>query len=140
MTAPAPPETFPWSLPDASTYPDLPVPDVFYGVKASYIGDDGDLVMLGHPGPLRAVAVTRAILRRDIGLPEADQRILRQFRNPIWTEMQYTYARLLDHCDNHSAADSDCVRCDEITRAPWWISYNVRGDEPGAFPIVLFQC
>ncbi len=55
-------------------FPDLPVlgVDRYYGAECFCIGDDGDMLILGHVGTLRALAIFRARLRQLTGRDEAD--------------------------------------------------------------------
>jgi hypothetical protein len=60
-------------------FPDLPSPgfDRFYGVDTIDIGDDGAMLIPGHVGTLRAVAVFRARLRWLLGSPREANEVMR---------------------------------------------------------------
>jgi hypothetical protein len=62
-------EPGPWAT--AERHPNLPDLEGFttyYGVQVSVIGDQGALLILGHPGKLRALAALNAYARRESGL------------------------------------------------------------------------
>lgn len=63
ITAPAP-----WDLPTGTT-PDLDMAGTYYGVQISDIGDDGDVIALGHVGACRMVAAMRRHARVGYGNP-----------------------------------------------------------------------
>jgi hypothetical protein len=126
-----------WDRPDPTTYPALDLFVLFYGVWVTYIGDDGDLILLGHPGELRALAAVRAVWRRDLGFDGADRR-LRRWAEPVFTELEYTHARLKDHCDAHSSTDPDCRRCTDIGSYPWWMEYGAE-ESADTFPVILIR-
>jgi len=63
----------------ATTQPELiadpAMEDTHYGIKVSHIGEDGDLIALGHHRPLRALAAFNRHMRVFLGLDNlADDR------------------------------------------------------------------
>jgi hypothetical protein len=39
-----------------------------YGCRVTYIGEDGDVMVMGHPGARRALAAANRCARKDVGL------------------------------------------------------------------------
>lgn len=144
----------------APTLPDLQWFETYYGVQISCIGDAGDMVMLGHIPPRRAIAVVRAYLRRLLGVQaEVDDQLgSRLGRDPadrkraadrgiadVHAPGVHRWAVLLRCCTrwpvcrNTGEHCGEPASCEEIASYPWWISTDdVDADTPDAFPITYW--
>lgn len=134
--------------------PDLDGFDTFYGVRISCIGEDGDMIMLGHVDDRHAIAVVRAYLRRLQGPVDADEYLNdRLARDPddlrhaiergyvdVFRPVARTYAREIKHCDRFpqcQGPDVDCgppVSCAELDGCAWWLDTDTHPAMAGAFP------
>lgn len=50
--------------------PDLPGFETHYGCRVSVVGEDGEMIILGHAGKLRTLAAFNAYSRRTVGLKD----------------------------------------------------------------------
>lgn len=95
------------------------------GIWISYVGEDGDMVALGHDNPERVVAILND--------------------NPLitWTvdDIDATWAVLTDRPAHNCVADdtTSCSGCEDAYGAPWWIRWGVEQDTPGAFPVTVVE-
>ncbi len=146
MTATATPE---------HVIPDLPGFATHYGVRICNIGDDGDMVMLGHVDDRTAVAVARAYLRSLQSRIEADlyldgrlgrdpwdyQRAWARDALSIFEPVKRKWAVRIKNCDRWPACQephADCgnpAPCQEIQYHDWWLDCDASAGQPGAFPI-----
>ncbi len=140
--------------------PDLDGFDTHYRVRISCVGDDGDMVMLGHVPPRRAIAAVRAYLRRLLGNQiEVDDQLnhrlgripwVREFArthdaDDMFTPGQHRWATLVRTCDRWPVCRDpghECgtpAPCETIATYPWWITWDgVTADTPDAFPITYW--
>jgi hypothetical protein len=161
MTAPARTDLDGFQLPDTTNVPDLPEFDTYYGVWLSPIGDEGDVVILGHAGKLRALAAIRAWLRYCEGAnracraddPHAWARVNESLRGwdpssqPV-DDVDHRYAVVLTHCAEYPSCGTDpisaeagrCWRCADIAGSAWWLDLDptTDADTPGAFPVTYW--
>lgn len=138
-----------------ATIPDLDGFDTYYGVKISFIGEDGAMVMLGHVDDRHAIAVARAYQRHLVGRVEADnylwnrlglypsvrnraaERGVLETLNPV----ARSYAVVVKHCDRWptcQAPDGECggpVTCQGLASDGWWLKCDADPTRPGAFPV-----
>lgn len=132
--------------------PDLDGFETHYGMKVASSGEDGDLVMLGHHQPLRAIAAMNAYSRRVIGLTNmADARwgwVDDLIRNPdgsarlrwLWMVDGVALGSCLDHQEEPDEDGcSDCyeIRVTHFHRGGWYM-LNTTEATPGAFPVTLW--
>ena len=130
------------------TFPDLAsTPDEMkrmmqehYGVWVSYVGDDGDMVALGHHEPKRVLAAFNRYARRECGLVNiTDDR--RAGYAAVASDLRWRMARLVTACDSpthdEDERDSYCGRCSLLGDGGWYIDWADQ-DAPGAFPITMW--
>lgn len=145
MTAdPSPVATVPpWHLPTGNLL-DLPLFTTRYRVRICDIGEDGDLVMLGHVGTLRALAAVRAKLRADLGPDAVTDASQWQPGTRFTDRVEHCHGVLATGCDNHPDCGQDpelCEpwgRCAEIAESEWWIDTATR-PVPGSFPVTYWR-
>lgn len=128
----------------------------FYGCHATWIGDDGEILVFGHPGPRRALAAANKMARSDgldnlcddkfadydaldvaerWALPghSEDCPLVEAFR--AWCDKDRTFGDPpvpVVECGDEIKPGQEC-KCAEGGDS-WWIRYVPR-DTPGAFPI-----
>jgi hypothetical protein len=111
ITAPAP-----WDLPTGTT-PALLMLGTYYGVPLSDIGEDGDVIALGHVGAYRMVAALRRHAREFYGEPF-----------PFATTTLADVAGSIAHIWMVNTGPSN---------EDWWLK-RVEPTEPGAFPVTFW--
>jgi len=107
-----------------------------YGVKLVDIGEDGDVVILGHHEDerRRVVAALHRHSQRWGGLT-GDYREVLENLEPRW-------ARFMTDCEepeSHRSLvefDGACWKCKEIERDGWHLTWGAKPSDPGAFPIL----
>lgn len=120
--------------------------DVHFGIPVSAIGEDGNLIALGHHTPKAALAAFNAYARRTIGLVDLlDGR--GRWQEALDGVKQCRAVLLTEHCRDCAdpeVRDAACGQCWEIRDAAkggsWWIAYDAAEDEPGAFPVTVWRC
>jgi hypothetical protein len=136
-------------------------PHEFYGVKVMWIGEDGEVLVLGHPGKRRALAAANKLARVDAHLTnlfddggaEWDWNIVRElWATPAHTTGCKYVQAFLEWCNTEGPAPAGEVRppvveagdritagqdCDCASKGDgeWYIRYDGGADEPGAFPV-----
>ena len=110
-----------------------------YGMRATYVGEDGDVVVCGHRRDRRRiVAAISRLHRTDVG-----ERLGLHCRyDDIAGDLEERWAVFIDRCVGSSDSDhpDDCWTCAEIKASDWWLQYGgVDRDAPGAFPITLWR-
>lgn len=134
----------------AATFPDLSGFTTHYGVRLCEIGDDGDIVVLGHVDPRTATAAIRELLRGQLDRVEADEVIRRNSRRRDGSgwPVTHSYAVLLEHCsawpdcrtpDAYGDTMCDIPSCFEISEYGWYLSFGATQDAPGAFPVTYWR-
>lgn len=145
-----------------TTEPALPELEWFethYGVPISHVGDEGDMVMLGHIPAHRATAAVRAYLRKLQGERDADRYLTYRLGSDrttrrlaaergmldIFQPGEHRWAVVVRHCDRWPTCqlpDGDCgspASCAEIAAASWCLKWDgVTADTDGAFPITYW--
>lgn len=116
----------------------VPVPDLdgfltLYGVPVCAIGEEGDLVALGHHDHRRTLAAFMAYYRRVIGDPLS----LYVDDDPADVPIEAVWAELLGECGHcpDKELGTVCEQCDHVRRGDWYLTWS---DEPGPgrFPIM----
>lgn len=135
--------------------PDLPGFEEHYGIRICTIGEDGDLVALGHWDLRHALAAFNSYARRVIGLtdllegdggplPDDDSEPLSQEWKGALGRIDVTWARLMTECDeaDEEEHEDDCYECSDIkehvTSGSWWLSCDGRPDSPNTFPVMHY--
>lgn len=125
--------------------PALPDFDVQFGIPISAIGEDGDLIALGHHAPKAALAAFNAYARQTIGLVDLlDGR--GAWREALVSVQQRWAVWLTDRCRTcaKDGQRDDCWSCVDVREAArlhsWWLDWAAAEDEPGAFPVTVWRC
>jgi hypothetical protein len=110
-----------------------------YGVHVSYVGEDGEMIALGHHDPRRVVAAFNREARVHSFLTNMCDDS-RAFYSDVADDLQQLHARLATACDEADQPDhdDDCGECAEIRKADWFIRWDVNPEDPGAFPITAW--
>ena len=118
------------------TIPDLDGFTTHYGIRVSDIGEDGDLIILGHHDKRRALAALNRHARKVWGL----QDLLDGGwgRRPVIGEITVDWATLKERCDLHDDHDKDCGECAQIAEGPWWIECGAH-PAPNSFPVMYWS-
>lgn len=96
----------------------------YYGVQVSAIGDDGDLVALGHVGKLRALAAFNRVAREVWGNA-------RDHGNAALYDGEGQPDQVVDSV-RHTWMTNDRPADD------WWMR-KAHPDDPGAFPVTYWS-
>lgn len=112
ITAPAP-----WDLPTGTT-PALDMLGTYYGVPMSDIGEDGDVMALGHVGAHRMIAALRRHARAFYGEP---------------------FPFGLESLDAVLCAVSHRWMVNTGPSAVDWCLISAEPDAPGAFPVTYYS-
>lgn len=112
-----------------------------YGVWVSCIGEEGDMVALGHHEPKRTLAALNRYSREECGLDSITDERWPTYR-AVLGHLEWRHARLVHHCDgvnDDPEHDNDtCGRCREIRDSAWWLDYS-NPATPDSFPITLWR-
>jgi hypothetical protein len=130
-----------------SQFPDELIADASFhhGLMVIPLGDDGDVaIILGHHDDRRAVAALNRFCRLGMGhrnmydAPEATYA-------DACADLSRLWAKLITQCsaaDEHWHVDG-CVTCAAIREAikdnNWCIGYDFAQDDPGVFPVMVWQ-
>jgi hypothetical protein len=130
------PETalFPEQVPDGPYPKELLVDScTIEGLRYVTVGEDGEnYVFLGHPDLEYVMAAVRAITVSSDNDPDKVSS----------NDVEYLYARLLDHCPDHQKPVEDCTWCTFATSEEWWLDWsggNATAGHPNYFPITLWR-
>lgn len=122
--------------------PDLKGFSTYYGLRVSGIGEDGDLIILGHHhhDPLRVIAALNAHARTFWGLVNLLDRPYAELTD-LTGSIRETHAVLITSCAglDQDCAGEGCWRCRELAGTDWWIEWSHAADEPGAFPVTVWS-
>lgn len=123
----------------APTTPDLKGFKTYYGLQVSDIGEDGDLIILGHHhhDPLRVIAALNRHARTHWSLTNLIDKPGAEVAD-LACSVYETHAVLRTECDDPDH-EADCVMCREVADADWWIEWNRTAEEPGAFPVTMWR-
>lgn len=116
----------------------------YYGIKLSDVGEDGDVLVLGHHDePRRVVAALNRNARTnwgsrnlcdDIGVRYAD----------VKDDLTRSWAKFILACEiadqlGHNSDDDPCWKCREIAGADWYVTWSVDSTDEGAFPVTRWS-
>jgi hypothetical protein len=105
----------------------------YYGLHLVDVGEDGDVIVLGHHDDRRVVAAINRHARTVWGEPISDQ------YDAALLNLTQRWAKLMTRCENATEKwhdeDRACSLCAEIQQAGWWLRWNADAGEPGAFPV-----
>jgi hypothetical protein len=123
------------------TIPDLKGFETYYGLKVSDIGEDGDVIVLGHHDKRRALAALNRHARTFWGLDDLYDGRLPMFPDfKAVDDISERWAVLIESCgvpaDEHV---SDCWRCKQLAEADWWIEYGATSSDENAFPVMVWS-
>lgn len=116
-----------------------------YGVHVSCLGEDGDIIALGHHDTRRAVAALNRYARRDLGLSDVFDSG-RLFYMDVASSVESCWAVLMTECqyaheDWHGLDEEPCWQCVEIKatvrKGGWWIRWDAAERDDGAFPVMV---
>ncbi|MCW6003896.1 hypothetical protein K1W54_04770 [Micromonospora sp. CPCC 205371] len=129
--------------------PDLDSFEVYFGIRVADIGEDGDLIALGHHDPKAALAAFNAHAKKFWGLVDLLDGAQHDQGRWLWAlenVKQKWAVSLTDRC-RECAKDGlreECTSCSDvratIKEGSWWIAYDAAEDEPGAFPVTVWRC
>jgi hypothetical protein len=121
------------------TIPDLKDFETYYGIQVSDIGEDGDVVILGHHDKRLALAALNRHARTFWGLTNLydGEAVL----SPAGDNLRECWAVLMTKCKDADSPDhvGRCHRCEDIAGASWWIKYNAKETDLGAFPVMVWR-
>lgn len=114
----------------------------YYGIKLSDVGEDGDVVVLGHHDTRRVIAALNRHARKVWGersLVSSWGGTLAEARR----DLMQRWGRFVTSCEEpvaherrkRIAADGACWRCQEIAEDGWAITWAAKSTDEGAFPI-----
>jgi hypothetical protein len=110
-----------------------------YGVHVSHVGEDGEMIALGHHDTRRVIAAMNREARVHTFLTNMCD-YFGIFYRDVADDLEQLHARLVTACDeaeqpNH---DDDCGECAEIRKSDWFIRWDATPDDPAAFPITAW--
>lgn len=120
-----------------TTLADHPSFSTHYGVKVCTLGEDGDLLALGHHEPRRVIAALNRYCRREIGLSDLYDGVGQ--RSNVYNSIKRGWAVRLHQCGE--CKDGACDSCVSIHHGHAWAVRwgDVTEDTPDAFPITLWE-
>jgi len=102
--------------------------DTHYGITVCHIGEDGDMLALGHHSPRRALAAFNRHARVFVGVMNLEDS--RGARIADWLGCIQERWAVFSSPDPSEGDDPDWL---------WAVDYSVAADTPGAVPIMLLQ-
>jgi hypothetical protein len=107
----------------------------YYGIKLVDAGEDGDVVILGHPDRRRAVAALNCHARKFWGTS-----LVGGYADTA-DDLTPRWARFLTECESEShkfliECEGKCWKCEEIKSSDWYITWNADPLDKDAFPIL----
>ncbi len=125
--------------------PSLPGFVEHYGIPVADMGEDGGLIALGHHTPAPALGAFNRHARKVWGFRAATHRAALYdgaIQDGPAGDVRERWAVHLYECGD-CQGDPECSTCPEIKRAwaggGWWIDYNAKQGDPGAFPITTWR-
>lgn len=120
----------------ATNLPTLSGFTTHYGIPVAGIGEEGELVALGHHEPRRAFAAFNRFVRREWGwdlASETKTRSSRTLADRIRHE-HFVVGNTCGDCDNQP----DCVYCTEARRHDWWLR-QANSTDRDTFPVTIWH-
>jgi len=119
--------------------PDLPGFVDYYGMKVSSLGEDGDMVILGHHLNTYALAAFTAYSVNTLGLQDIYDGLVADPGPTAAEAIKHGWASLKPTCDNADDEDheDDCYECIEIEESGWWMEIGEK-EFPNTFPVTYF--
>lgn len=119
-------------MPETLTGPLIPtdadMQNVHYGIAVADIGDDGDMIALGHHDFRRVLAAFNRHARTVWGL------------HNVWDTRSVTVADVKPCIQQRWGvfAPPDPEQGDD-TDCPWYVDWSVSADAPNAIPVTVFR-
>lgn len=106
----------------------------FYGIQVSTIGEDGNLIALGHHDERRVLAAFLTYHRKVIGEP------IPLYHNGHTLNVEQMWGELLGRCGDcpDPILLGVCDRCDHAARGLWFMTWHDK-PQPGTFPITMLE-
>jgi hypothetical protein len=110
-----------------------------YGVRVAYVGDDGEMMALGHHEPRRVVAAFNREARVHSWLTNMCDDDRAWYRD-VADDLRQEYGVLATACEGADQPDhdDDCGECYEIRKSDWYVRWG-EADTPGAFPVTTWM-
>ncbi|MEU0515610.1 hypothetical protein [Amycolatopsis sp. NPDC006125] len=132
------------AFPELASTPDQmkPFMQEHHGVWVCYIGEDGDVIALGHHEPRRVLAAFNRIARKECGLVNlVDDRNARYVE--VARELHWRMARLVTACeapehDQDIEERGYCYHCVSLKDGGFWVDWS-DPEHPDAFPITTWE-
>lgn len=123
----------------AAAIPQLQGFETRYGVPVSAIGEDGDMIILGHVDKRRALAAFNSYCRVVIGLADIYDGLAGTPVPMALKAISQGWASLREQCDSAGDDDhpDDCDECIEISEHSWYIEVGDK-ERPNSFPVTYF--
>lgn len=113
----------------------------FYGVHVCCIGEDGNMVALGHHEPKRVIAALNRYSREEIGLLN--------ICDSSWVSytecaefLEWKHAVIVNECDDHDPQDDSlfdgCHRCLGLASDEWHMRWSGEPSE-ASFPVTMWR-
>ncbi len=110
-----------------------------YGIKVSAIGEDGDLIALGHHKTLYALAAFTGYAVDVMGLQDLYDGSTDDPGSKASAAIKQGWAGLVTACDEAGEEDhqDDCCECIEIREHAWYLEVGDK-EVPNSFPVTYF--
>jgi hypothetical protein len=110
-----------------------------YGMKISMIGEDGDMVILGHHATIYALAAFNGYAVDVVGLDDVYDGLVADPGPTAVKAIKQGWASLKTTCDEfrEDEHDPDCSECIEISECSWWMEIGEH-QHPNSFPVTYF--
>lgn len=127
------------TFPDLASTPDEMAASMteHYGIRVSYIGEDGDMIALGHHAPEQVLeAFDRLACSEGLALTDANED-----RRHATPSLERRMARLVTACESpdhdQDTADGGCGQCAMLADGAWYLEWG-DPNSPSTFPITMW--
>lgn len=118
-----------------------------YGLRVGAVGEDGDMLALGHHPTLRTVAALNAEARYLMGPMGLAENCwpYRFIYGEVASKLKRTWAVLRETCDyadleeGHDPPSDPCYECKLRREVDWYIEWGHTPHHYRAFPIMLWS-